>query len=268
VLVVAGSRAMPGACALVAGASVSAGSGLTTVGTPESVVPVVTARVPEVTTIPLPESSEGTLDLKGLEQILPRMDEFHAVAIGPGLSRHPAAAEAIRALVAEAKIPVVIDADAISAFAGTPESLQGRVAATVLTPHAGELARLIGTTPESIDDDRLAAVRAAVERTGCHVLLKGPGTVIRSSTGAQYISPTGGPALAQGGTGDVLTGIVASLYAQDRRRGGAGDARVAAAAAWLHGRAGDRLAERVGPNPAGASRLIETLPQIIHEVAG
>jgi len=267
VLVVAGSRAMPGAAALVAGASVHSGAGLTTVAAPESVVPVVVSRIPEVTTIPLPETSEGTLDLKGLEQIRPRLAEFHAIAIGPGLSRHPAALEAVRALVAEVSVPVVVDADAIAAFASNPETLRGR-GPTVLTPHAGELARLMGITAEEVDSDRLSATRAAADRTGCTVVLKGPGTVIASAGGETYLNTTGGPWLAQGGTGDVLTGIVASMLAQDAKSGGTGGPRVVAAAAFLHGLAGDRVASRVRPHPASASMILEALPELLHEVAG
>lgn len=268
VLVVAGSRAMPGACALVAAASVHSGAGLTTVAAPESVVPVLVARVPEATTIPLPETGEGTLDLKGLEQIRPRLDEFHAVGIGPGLSRHPAAIEAVRALVGEVRVPLVIDADAIGAFAQNPEALRGRSSPTLLTPHAGELSRLMGTTSDEIQADRLGSARAAAERTGCTVLLKGPGTVIASPGGEIFINATGGPWLAQGGTGDVLTGIVASLYAQDAKSGGNGGTRIGAVAAWLHGHAGDVVAERVGPHPASASMLIDVLPEVLHEAAG
>ena len=269
VLVVAGSRAMPGAAALCAAAAVHTGAGLTTVAVPESVVPVIVSHVPEVTTIPLPETGEGTLDVKGVEQILPRLDDFHSVAIGPGLSRHPAAVEAIRALVAEAKVPVILDADGINAFAGAAATLRGRVGApTVVTPHSGELARLMESESDEIERDRLAAARTAAEATGCHVLLKGTGTVIASSAGKVLINPTGSAALAQGGTGDVLTGMLATLYAADRTNGGGGDAAVAAAAAWIHGRAGDLIAQRVSPHPASPSMLIDVLPEVLHEVAG
>ncbi len=268
VLVVAGSRAMPGAAALVAGASVHAGAGLTTVAAPESAIPVIVSRVPEVTTIPLPETSEGTLDLKGLEQIRPRLEEFHAVAVGPGLSRHEAALEAVRALTAEVELPLVLDADAISAFAGMAPTLLGRGRPLVLTPHAGELSRLTGTPVEEIERDRVAAARSTAAATGAHVLLKGTGTVVASTTGELFINPTGGSWLAQGGTGDVLTGITAALYAHDRARGGDGGGRLAAAAAWIHGRAGDLVARRVGPHPASASMLIQALPEVLHEVAG
>ncbi|MFY9586198.1 MAG: NAD(P)H-hydrate dehydratase, partial [Actinomycetota bacterium] len=207
VLVIAGSRAMPGAAALVAGASVHTGSGLTTVAAPESAIPVIVSRVPECTTIPLPDSSEGTLDLKAVELIRPRLNEFHAVAIGPGLSRHEAAVEAILTLVAEIEVALVIDADAISAFAGTPEALRGRGAPLILTPHPGELSRLMKTSVFDNEADRLTAARDTAAVTGGHVLLPGTGTVVASPSGELFINPTGGPALAQGGSGDVLTGM-------------------------------------------------------------
>lgn len=268
VLIVAGSRAMPGAAALAAAASVHAGAGLTTVAAPESVIPVIVSRVPEVTTIPLPETSEGTLDLKGVEQIRPRLDEFHAVAIGPGLSRHQAAVEAVHALTTEIEAPLVLDADAISAFAGSAASLNGRGRPLVLTPHAGELSRLTRVAVEEIEGDRIAAARSAASVTGAHVLLKGTGTVVATAAGDLFINPTGGSWLAQGGTGDVLTGVMAAFYAHARARGRDGAGNLAAAAAWLHGRAGDLVAHRVGPHPASASMLIERLPAVLHEVAG
>jgi NAD(P)H-hydrate epimerase len=139
----------------------------------------------------------------------------------------------------------------------------------LLTPHTGELARLLGTTAAEIDADRLGAARLAAARTGCCVLLKGPGSVIASPTGRTFLNPTGTPALAQGGTGDVLTGILGALFAHDAARSrGRDDAEVAAAGAWLHGRAGLLAASRVWPHPAGASLLIETLPSVLHEVGG
>ena len=175
----------------------------------------------------------------------------------------------IRALVAELELPLVLDADALTAFAGAPELLARGPASKVLTPHTRELSRLVGRPDDEIEGDRLAAARDAAARLQAVVLLKGPGTVIADRDGDSYVNPTGGPSLAQGGTGDVLTGLTAALLAQELKVGeGRADLLTTAAAAWIHGRAGDLAAERYAPHPANASMLIELLPEVLHEVAG
>jgi NAD(P)H-hydrate epimerase len=232
-------------------------------------VPTIIARVPEVTAIPLPETGDGTIDPKAIELIKPRMKEFHVAAIGPGLSTHPATAELVRSLVGELEIPVVLDADALTALKGAADLIAGRRHATIVTPHTRELSRLIGVEPEEIERDRLRAARDAAERLKCVVLLKGPGTVIASPGAPTYLTETGGPALAQGGTGDVLTGMTAALLAQEANVGSQRPAAlITAVAAWIHGRAGDLIAERVAPHPASPSMLIDELPRVLHEVAG
>jgi len=265
-LVVSGSRAMPGAAALVCGASVHSGSGLTVLCAPEDVCRVVLSRVPEVTTIPVPESSEGTIDAKALDLIRPRMEEFHAVAIGPGLSTHPATMEFVRAFVDEVSVPVVIDADAITALAGAIEAVElGRA---ILTPHAGELARLVDRKASELEGDRLAAATMVARQTKGVVLFKGPGTVITNGTHT-LVNGTGGAPLAQGGTGDVLTGLIGSLIAQSstgRTLSSIETVEVAAAAAWIHGLAAERIAHRQWPHPANASALIEEIGPTMHEI--
>ncbi|MGZ4139632.1 MAG: NAD(P)H-hydrate dehydratase [Actinomycetota bacterium] len=268
-LVVAGSRAMPGAAALVTGACVQIGAGLTTLCAPEDVCRVVVARVPEITTIPLPENAEGTFDHKALDLIGPRLADFTTVVIGPGLGTHPATFDAVRLLVEEPEQPVVIDADGLNALADARAVLGARAERkrqTVITPHAGELARLLGRRSADLDADRLDAARRAERELGAIVVFKGPGTVV---AGAEvFINPTGGPALAQGGTGDVLSGLLGGLLAQTIATGGTVGAREVAAGVWLHGRAADRIAARLAPHPANASALIAELGPTIHEVAG
>ena len=269
VLLVVGSRGLPGAAALAAGGSVHGGAGLTVVAAPESVVPTIIARVPEVTAIPLPETGDGTIDPKAIEVIRPRLKEFHVAAIGPGLSTHPATAELVRALVTGIDLPMLLDADALNALQGAGGLIGGRSAPTVVTPHARELSRLVEIEVDEIEAYRLGVARVASNRLGCVVLLKGPGTVIASPDGRAYLTRVGGPALAQGGTGDVLTGLTAALLAQEANLGSGRDPLLTTAvAAWIHGRAGDLAAERVGPHPANASKLIELLGEVVHEVAG
>ena len=269
VLLIVGSQGLPGAAALAAAGSVHGGAGLTIVAAPASVVPTIVARVPEVTAIALPETGDGTIDPKATELIRPRLKEFHVAALGPGLSTHPATAELVRALVTELDMPAVLDADALTALKGSADLIVARSKPTVLTPHTRELSRLLGVAVEAIDGDRLRAARDAADRLACVVLLKGPGTLIASPDATTYLNPTGGPALAQGGTGDVLTGLTAALIAQDLTSDEPrGPHLITAAAAWLHGRAGDRIWERTAPHPASPSMLIEELPRVLHEVAG
>jgi ADP-dependent NAD(P)H-hydrate dehydratase / NAD(P)H-hydrate epimerase len=269
VLLVVGSRGLPGAAALAAGGSVHGGAGLTIVAAPESVVPTIIARVPEVTAIPLPETGDGTIDPKAIELIRPRLKEFHVAALGPGLSTHPATAELVRALVTEIDVPMVLDADALTAMKGSAGLVAQRSAPTVVTPHTREMSRLVGVSVEEIESDRLGAARRAAAELGCVVLLKGPGTVIAAPDGSAYLTPTGGPSLAQGGTGDVLTGLTAALLAQEQNAGaGRAAPLTTAVSAWIHGRAGDLAAERLAPHPANASLLIELIGEVMHEVAG
>lgn len=260
VLVVAGSRAMPGAAALAVGAVVHAGAGLTVLCAPEDVCRVALGRVPEITTIPVPESPEGTIDGKALDLVGPRMGEFDAVAVGPGLSTHPATVEFVRALVAATDRPLVLDADGLNAFAGSADLVRARSAPTVLTPHAGELSRLLGVPAKGLEADRLGTAARAVRELDCCIVFKGPGTVIADES-RRFINASGGSALAQGGTGDVLTGIIAPFIA-------AGDRLVerAAAAVAIHGMAADRIAARAAPHPANASALIDELGPTMHDV--
>jgi NAD(P)H-hydrate epimerase len=255
---------MPGAAALVCGASVHAGSGLTVLCAPEDVCRVVLSHVPEMTTIPIPESSEGAIGTKALDLIRPRLGEFHAVAIGPGLSTHPATMEFARTFVGEVSVPVVVDADAITALAGDSVEL-GRA---ILTPHAGELARLVGRSGSDLERDRLEAATEAARNTKAVVLFKGPGTVITNGTHT-LVNGTGGAPLAQGGTGDVLTGLVGSLIAQSsttRTLSSIETVEIVATAAWIHGAAAERIAARVWPHPANASALIEEIGPTMHEI--
>jgi len=267
VLVVAGSRAMPGAAALVCRASVAMGAGLTTLLAPEDVAHLTITRVPEMTTIPVPASPDGTLDAKGLELLRPRLDEFHAIACGPGLSMHPAAVEAVRAIAAETAAPMVLDADGLNAFAGATDLLRAREGITILTPHAGELSRLLERDASDIEADRLGAATEAADRFGAVVVLKGPGTVIADTDGSAFVNMTGSEALAQGGTGDVLTGLLASLVAQAAASEDDVEvAPLAAAGVWLHGRAADRISARGRPQPARASLLADEIGPALHEV--
>jgi hydroxyethylthiazole kinase-like uncharacterized protein yjeF len=242
VLVVAGSRGMTGAAALVAGAAYRAGAGLVTVAVPEGILPVVQALVPEATFLPLPETDEGTVAEAAWGAVAERLNTANVVAVGPGLSTQPETSAFVRRLVREAPIPVVADADALNAFAEHRADLADRRSDMVMTPHAGELGRLSGRASADVTEDRIATARKAAAEFGSVVLLKGSRTVVAEPEGRVVVNPTGGPFLATAGTGDVLTGAVAAFVA-----GGVRPADAAAAAAYVHGSAGRLAVGEIGP---------------------
>jgi NAD(P)H-hydrate epimerase len=250
VLVVGGSRDMTGAPALSALGAYRAGAGLVGIATVESRVAVQQGRVAEAVFLGLPETADGTMAAGAVDVLLEALPRYHAVAIGPGLSTRSETAEAIRRLVAEGPLPMVLDADGLNAFAGRAAELAVREAPTVLTPHAGELARLLG---EDVAD-RIGSARKLAAATGAVVLAKGHPTVVAAPDGEARVNPTGGPSLATGGTGDVLTGVVAAMLAR-----GADPFDAATAAAYAHGTAGDLAGLDLGDG-ATASDVAERLP--------
>jgi NAD(P)H-hydrate epimerase len=254
VLVVAGSPGKSGAAILAARAAVRAGAGLVTVGVPAPLLAIVEAASLESMTLPLPADEDGGLRPDAVERLLadPR---WTVAAVGPGLGTGGEVPEAVRRLARRCDRPLVVDADGLNAFAGAPEALRERPAATVLTPHPGELARLLGTTTAAVGEDRLAAVREAAAVTGAVVLLKGHLSLVASPDGPVAINPTGNPGLASGGSGDVLTGVVAALLAQ-----GLAPWDAACAGAWLHGHAADLLLARQGGVALAAADLVAALP--------
>lgn len=258
-LIVAGSVGMSGAAALAAKGALRAGAGLVTVAAPASVALEIDQTVLEATTLPLAETGRGTIETSAIDAVLERAASVDAVAIGPGLSRDPETVEFVRKLVGELGKPLVIDADGINAFSGDPASIARSRATTLLTPHPGELARLLSRSTVDIKADRIAAARDAAAQTGAVVLLKGYRTVVAEPSGRVAVIPTGGPALATGGSGDVLTGISVALVAAGV------DPFVAGwAAAWIHGRCGDLLAERIGERATVATDIVEVLPEVMH----
>jgi hydroxyethylthiazole kinase-like uncharacterized protein yjeF len=241
VLVVAGSRRMTGAPRLVAEGAYRAGAGLVTVAVPEGVLPAVQASLAEATYLPLPEGPAGSTSETAWEALEDRLTSVGAVAVGPGLSTDEETPALVRRLVRESPVPLVIDADAINAFAGRAGNLALRASAAVLTPHAGEFARLFDMPAGEVMEDRVGLARKAAAETGCVVLLKGSRTVIASPEGEARINPTGTPVLATGGTGDVLTGAISAFLAR-----GLSPLDASSAAAYVHGLAGRLAGARTG----------------------
>jgi NAD(P)H-hydrate epimerase len=269
-LIVAGSPGKSGAAILAARAAVRAGAGLVTAAVPEPLLATVELGSVESMTLALPAGPGGQIAAAAVDRLLAAAEGKQAMALGPGLGQEEETAEAIRRLVREIEIPLVIDADGINAFAGRAGEIAGRYPAgreTVLTPHPGEMGRLLGISTAEVQADRVAAVRRAAKETAAVVVLKGHLTLVaipeeEGGEAEVYVNPTGNPALATGGTGDVLTGLLAGLLAQ-----GLGAGEAACLAVYLHGLAGDLVAARRGDRGLAAGDLVDVLPVAFRALA-
>ncbi|HWI63945.1 MAG TPA: NAD(P)H-hydrate dehydratase [Symbiobacteriaceae bacterium] len=257
VLVAAASRGMTGAAALAGEAALRVGAGLVYVAAPESSQSVVAGLRAEFMTLPFPESQYGGFAEAAAEPFLAKAARADALAVGPGMGTDPEVQAFIRKVVASSPAPLVIDADGIKAFSGNPALLAEAPVPLVLTPHPGEMAHLLGISIDAVQSDRFSAVRQAAQVTKAVVLLKGAYTLIAEPGGVVWINPTGNRALGTGGSGDVLTGIIAGLLAQ-----GMGAQEAAVTGAYMHGMAGDRLAEVEGLDGVLAGDLADELPKV------
>ncbi|MCU0602805.1 MAG: NAD(P)H-hydrate dehydratase [Desulfobacterales bacterium] len=262
-LVVAGSPGKTGAAALTAMSALRVGAGLVTAGVSRSLNPVMEALMLEAMTAPLPESGNGALGPSAREALLSLLQGKTCLAVGPGLGPAPETGELVRDLVRSNPLPMVIDADGLNHLAGHLDLLKGVAAAAVLTPHPGEMARLLGTTAAAVQQDRIACARDLAGACRVHVVLKGARTVIAHPDGSVHVNPTGNPGMAAGGMGDVLTGAIAGLMTQGVRPDLA-----ARAAVYLHGAAGDRLARERGPWGFLAGEVMNALPGEIADALG
>jgi ADP-dependent NAD(P)H-hydrate dehydratase / NAD(P)H-hydrate epimerase len=253
VLVLAGSAGMTGAAALCATAAARAGAGLVTVGCPASLQDILASKCTETMTLGLPETEARSLSARAAGQALEFAGRCEAVALGPGLSQHPETAELVRAVVSGTQASLVVDADALNCLGGATELLAGRQGATVITPHPGELARLLGTGIGAIQADRVRSARRAAQGMDCVVVLKGAATVVAEPGGEVWINGTGNHGMASGGMGDVLTGVVAAFLA-----GGCGPVEAAVAGVYFHGLAADEAA-REGARGLLAGDVVEAL---------
>jgi ADP-dependent NAD(P)H-hydrate dehydratase / NAD(P)H-hydrate epimerase len=256
VLVVGGSRGLTGAPLLASRASMRAGAGYVTACVPASLQAILAAGgTPELMTVGLPDD-DGALTAHGVERVLQASERGGALALGPGLGRAESSVAFARTLARDATIPLVLDADGLNAHAGRLGDLAARRAPTVLTPHAGELARLLQLDSSEIEHDRLRHVRAAAEQAKAVVVLKGDDTLIATPDGMVAVSSGATPALATAGTGDVLTGVIVALLAE-----GVEQFAAAAAGVWLHASAGREAARRLGAvEGVVASDVIAALP--------
>jgi ADP-dependent NAD(P)H-hydrate dehydratase / NAD(P)H-hydrate epimerase len=260
-LIVAGSVGKSGAAVLGGRAALRVGAGLVTVATPAEVLPVVAAGMPEMMTAPLLATEDGTVNLRNLgsDRFAQVAHNKSVLAMGPGLSTNEETQQFIRAVLQKMSLPVILDADGLNAFAGHIEKLVTRKPELLaLTPHPGEMGRLLGATALEVQNKRLETALDAAKQWNAFVILKGFHTLLATPDGRAYVNTTGNPGMATGGTGDVLTGMLAGLTAEF----GVKDwEHVLGLGVYLHGLAGDLAAERVGEAPLVASDLINSLPE-------
>ncbi len=248
IYVVAGDVGYTGAPVYAAEAAARTGSGLVFVGVPQAVYPIVAARCATAMAQPLPEDREVLLErLKGCD----------AVVLGPGLGRSRAAEELVLFLLEKLECPVVLDADGINAAAAHIDVLRGRRCPTVVTPHEGEFLRLGGDLSLGREEAALTAAR----ELGCVLVLKGPGTITAAPDGRARRNTTGNCGMAKGGSGDILSGMIASLIGQ-----GADPFDAAACAVWLHGRSGDLCQRQMTAYAMTPPDMVERLPEVFREL--
>jgi NAD(P)H-hydrate epimerase len=251
VLIVGGSRGKSGAAVMAGQAALRAGAGLVTVATAASILPIVAVAMPELMTEPLGETDTGAIDDLPMSEILAGKT---VLGIGPGVGTHPQTQSFVRHTVQNARIPTVIDADGLNAFVGYTNDLAGgQRRPLVITPHPGEMARLIGKDPGYVNADRVGVAQEFSLQHNLYVVLKGFRTIIAAPDGSIYVNATGNPGMATGGMGDILTGMIAGMLAQERL--GAFVERLCFAV-YLHGLAGDLAAENIGEESLIATDLL------------
>jgi len=263
-LVIAGSCGKSGAATMAANSAMRSGAGLVTLAVPSGIHTVVEVKTTEVMTVPLPETSQGTLAagaLAGIEVLLTGRD---VAAVGPGLGGHAETAALVRGIVSAARVPLVLDADALNVLANDLHSLRNSSSpALILTPHPGEMARLAGATVAAVEADRITAATGFATANKCYLLLKGARTVIAAPDGRLAINGNGNPGMASGGMGDVLTGVITALLGQ-----GYEPFAACCLGAFCHGLAGDMAAAEKGETGLVATDVQEMLPYAFKRLAG
>ena len=255
-LILAGSRGYTGAPSFASRAAVRGGAGLVWLGVPESIYAVTAVKNDEARPFPLPCDAQGRLTAEALPEVEARLERMSCLAIGPGLGRSAGVTEFVQGALAASRVPTVVDADALWALSRDMSSLEDAACPLVLTPHEGEFAMLGGL----LDGDRVASARRFASRWGCTLVLKGSGSVVAFPDGECYVNQTGNPGMARGGSGDVLTGLMAAMLCQLPFR----DA--VRAAVYLHGLAGDMAAGELGEYGMTPTDMIRLLPAALKTV--
>jgi ADP-dependent NAD(P)H-hydrate dehydratase / NAD(P)H-hydrate epimerase len=259
-LIVAGALGKSGAAVLSSWSALRVGAGLVTAAIPEPVLPMVASATPEIMTVPLLATEAGSISMRGLENqfFASILKGKRSLGIGPGLSTHPETQQFVREVIGNREVPIILDADGLNAFAGRAHELKNSLGALAITPHPGEMARLLSSTAKDVQKNRLDLALKAAADWNVHVILKGQQTIIASPDGTAFVNSTGNPGMATGGTGDVLTGMLAGLTAQ---YGAASWPRLLAFGVYLHGLAGDIAYADFAEAPLMASDLIRAIPR-------
>ena len=257
-LMLSGSVGKTGAAALAGKAALKMGAGLVTAAVPKSCLPIVARSMMELMTESLPETDLGTLSSEALPEILRLLDKKDALMLGPGISTHESTKALILSLLPRVKVPAVLDADALNILAAKPDILKSLSKPAVLTPHPGEFARLLKLSTKEVLNRRLELLPRFAKKYGVYVVLKGYRTLTSTPAGKTFINPTGNPGMATAGSGDVLSGMIASMITQEKN---ITDAILAAV--YVHGLSGDIGASRLGEKALTAGNMIAYLPAAI-----
>ncbi len=258
VLVLAGSPRMLGAAALTGGAALRSGCGMATIGIPRELNSVIQKKIPnEIMTLPLPQTKEGTIALSAFRQIQNSIDKYTVIAIGPGLSLNTQTQKFICKIIEKSPIPIIIDADALNALSQKPDKLLQSKTSKVLTPHPGEMSRLTKLSKKYIEENRKKVAMDFAKKYHCALLLKGHHTFVADHRGNTYLNKTGNNGMATAGSGDVLTGIIAALLAQNLTA-----FEAAKYGAYLHGTAGDIAAKKKGKLSLIASDITDHISDV------
>ncbi len=252
VLLLCGSRGYTGAAYLAAMGALRSGAGLVFLGVPESIYEIEAVKLNEAIVFPLPDR-DGKLSAAAIPEVLQRLKDMDAVCVGCGLGQSDETGDVVKAVLENARCPVLLDADGINVLARHKDIVRGRTYPTVLTPHDGEFARIAGPAGQN----RMESAAALARDLGGILLLKGHRTCITDGISG-YINHTGNPGMATGGSGDVLSGILVSLLGQ-----GIPALAAAACAAWLHGAAGDVCAEKLGQYGMLPTDMLRELPRLM-----
>ena len=262
ILVLAGSKGLTGAAALCCMSALRAGAGAVVLGTPESVYPILARKLTETMVFPLPATSEGTLSLASLDIILEKLLWADVLVIGPGLSLNSETQQLILKILLEYHGKTLIDADGLNALAiHGIHKLRSSRGQFILTPHVGEFSRLSKISSKTVEEYRINVARELAKRIGVTIVLKGVPTIVASQDGSAILNSSGNPGMATAGTGDVLSGIIAGLWAQ-----GMSDTDSAWAGVYLHGLSGDTISKKIGERSLVANDIIEYLPSALHSV--
>jgi len=264
IFVIAGSRGFTGAAALTAQAALRAGAGAVVLGTPESVYPILAKKLSEAIVIPLPATQAGSLSPDGLEVIEERIKWADVTVIGPGLSQNRETMKLVIKIVSDIRGKILLDADGLNAVASAGiRVLKKSKSEITITPHVGEFSRLSKIASADVEAQRIDHARGFSRDTRTTLVLKGAPTVTADAAGTAILNSTGNPGMATVGSGDVLSGIIAALWAQ-----GMGQTQAAATGVWIHGKSGDLAADALGERSIVAQDLIDSLPHALQSVAG